>query len=559
MPYILIKRKVDGPSVPELGTPTAVTFDSVTVPLARPSTGPNAIASYVIERATSVAGPWTIAAEGPAIFGNPPAQFVDGGRLALTEYFYRARATDTAGRVSAYCAIVSAITAATVLPSTALRYPLLGMYWVGNDTSLGGLTVQYTTAAGIARMARCAYVVISRNPEWEAAGYPGTQAIAAAVKAASQVGTKVVSYTDTERVYKASTTTDYATRRAKIAAENWYLYDTGTSGTPLNSYFASDGFTINPTGFVPRDGQGRTATEWMADFEPSWMWGGAEGNAPSADLAGIFWDNVLKGPRINGDYNRDGVRDSSKSETVKAWYRAGIATGISRARSNFPTRLHTGNLAEFVVFNDDGNPDLLASEYAQLLDGGVIEHVIGNFFSIEAFESASGMVARLRKVHDVVRDPSMTGFHAYPDNSSRTNWQAFRHALACCLVATDFNFMWTRADGHQFWDWYDEYDFDLGPPLASSPRQVGATQSGIWRRDYTNGIALWAPKGVSGTINLGGTFYRLRGTQAPGVNNGAAVTSVTFGVNTIPYWSNQTVTSQSIAGRDGLILSRTPT
>ena len=108
---ILIKRRVDGPSVPELGTPTSVTFDSVTVPLNRASTGPNALASYTIERATSAAGPWTVAATGLGIFGNPPTQYVDGGRTAVTTYYYRATAVDSVGRDSGYCATVSVTTA----------------------------------------------------------------------------------------------------------------------------------------------------------------------------------------------------------------------------------------------------------------------------------------------------------------------------------------------------------------------------------------------------------------------------------------------------------------
>ncbi len=106
MQYVLVKRKIDGPSVPELGMPTAVTFDSVRVPLVRPSTGPNALAAYQLERVSAAGGPWVVIAYGADIFGNPPAQYVDGGRQANTQYYYRCRAIDVAGRVSAYCAVV---------------------------------------------------------------------------------------------------------------------------------------------------------------------------------------------------------------------------------------------------------------------------------------------------------------------------------------------------------------------------------------------------------------------------------------------------------------------
>lgn len=111
---IIVKRRTDGPSVPELGTPTSVTFDSVTVPLTRPSTGPAAISSYEIDRSTN-GTTWATVASGALIFGNPPAQYVDGGRLPLTTYYYRARATDTSGRISAYSSTVSATTSAVAV------------------------------------------------------------------------------------------------------------------------------------------------------------------------------------------------------------------------------------------------------------------------------------------------------------------------------------------------------------------------------------------------------------------------------------------------------------
>ena len=61
----------------------------------------------------------------------------------------------------------------------------------------------------------------------------------------------------------------------------------------------------------------------------------------------------------------------------------------------------------------------------------------------------------------------------------------------------------------------------------------------MWRRDFTNGIALVNPKGNgTQTVQLGGTFIRIKGGQDPSVNNG------------------QTVTSVTLQDRDGIILLR---
>jgi hypothetical protein len=81
----------------------------------------------------------------------------------------------------------------------------------------------------------------------------------------------------------------------------------------------------------------------------------------------------------------------------------------------------------------------------------------------------------------------------------------------------------------------------LGYPsnTAQGARQTASWQSGVWRRDFDNGIVLVNPKGNGAqTVSLGGSFTKLIGTQAPTVNDGSTVTSVT------------------LADRDGIILKR---
>jgi hypothetical protein len=56
--------------------------------------------------------------------------------------------------------------------------------------------------------------------------------------------------------------------------------------------------------------------------------------------------------------------------------------------------------------------------------------------------------------------------------------------------------------------------------------QVG--DRNIYRRDFEHGVALVNPTAAPATINLGGTFRKIKGTQDPQVNDGSLVTSVTL-------------------------------
>jgi hypothetical protein len=80
--------------------------------------------------------------------------------------------------------------------------------------------------------------------------------------------------------------------------------------------------------------------------------------------------------------------------------------------------------------------------------------------------------------------------------------------------------------------WYDEFDGGegvrrrgyLGQPVGGPVK----LPNGVYRRNFTNGIALNNATSATQTVALGGTFKKLRGTQNPSLNNGATVTSVTI-------------------------------
>jgi hypothetical protein len=102
-----------------------------------------------------------------------------------------------------------------------------------------------------------------------------------------------------------------------------------------------------------------------------------------------------------------------------------------------------------------------------------------------------------------------------------------RYGLASCSM-DDGYFAYSDADAHYYGvPWFDEYGAKLG--AAVSGPSTSAWQSGVYRRDFANGIVLVNPKGNGErTVTLESDFVKLKGTQDPTVNNGATVRQVTL-------------------------------
>ena len=143
------------------------------------------------------------------------------------------------------------------------------------------------------------------------------------------------------------------------------------------------------------------------------------------------------------------------------------------------------------------------------------------------------MMQAYRKVMGALTTPAL-GMFAQLGNA--TDYQAFRYGFASCLMDNGYYIFNTSAscsDAPAF----DEYQAKLGN--AISVPQTTAWQKGVYRRDFVNGIALVNPKGNgTQTVQLETSYKRLSGGQAPSVNNG------------------QTVTSVTLQDRDGIILMR---
>jgi hypothetical protein len=94
----------------------------------------------------------------------------------------------------------------------------------------------------------------------------------------------------------------------KLNTENWWLYESGTSGALLVSD-GTDFYYPNPTLFTPRDTCNKTFVEWYAGWAfKTWM-------AKSPTLDGIYFDRLDWMPEVDADFNRDGRPTSPPART----------------------------------------------------------------------------------------------------------------------------------------------------------------------------------------------------------------------------------------------------
>lgn len=552
--FVLIKRKLEGPSVPELGQPTSATFDSVTVPLNRASTGPAALGSYELQRSLD-GTTWTTIATGPGIFGNPPRQYVDGGRTALTTYYYRARATDVAGRVSDFCAAVSVRTASQAgTEDTGDRW---GMGFIGGVPEHSGsgknpFATQYSDPKYIAQMAKRQHVVIGGWQEIESQGRRPLEEIVRAVKAASQVGTKIYQYYLPEALEETWPVPYRNSLRNKLNAESWWLYESGTSGNKVPSFWAvyqPEMRTINTSAHVRPDANGLIASEWIVKDTIDWAMDGQLNNTPAPSLDGLYQDNTNPLPGVVGDWDLDGQAEdwtykyddqppAPQAETAQ--YREGWARAARYFRQRKPDKLLLCNATGQYITRKMAGYGYPVPQMDQEYHGGIYEFLTN---LTDGSQTAMRLCEQYRDIEDSFRPPRILIYqhHALVPGTFNDHRSAM-YGFAHCRVAGNGYYNYTVYSGHSTHEWFDWMDFKLGRPLE--PRITAPTHGECWMRNFENGIVIWWPRGVTQTVNLGGTFYVLRGDGARWLTPGAAVTSVT------------PPTGQD---RNGLLLSRTPT
>jgi hypothetical protein len=399
--------------------------------------------------------------------------------------------------------LAAAATSSAALAFTPPPFPRLGGYLINAPQNYDSPTYQ-------AQIARLNTVILNVWPNWSGGACCTTMQQAVSAIKKLNPNEVVTLYMDMNELQQPPDAV-WQPILTKLTAMNWWLYPAGSGGSSVKSSFGTNFYTTNTTLFTPRDSNGNRYVDWRANWEAQTF------ATPNPAVDGFFTDNVFWKPRVDGDWNLDGSVDSQNNPTVQSWWRQGMAAYINDLKTLMPGKYQFGNIGDW------GDPAAVYPELAGLLQGGVMEGMIGYTWSTETWGGWQAMMNAYRKMMAAVASPQLVIFH---QNGNATDYQSFRYGFASCLMDNAYYYFSNNND-YAGVHWFDEFNAALG--LATTAPPKAAWQKGVYRRDFENGIALVNPKGNGAqTVTLETSFQHVSGSQASSINNGQTVTTVTL-------------------------------
>src|SRR5689334_3941411 len=533
-------------------------------------TGGSGLAGYLVYRgATQLAQ-----------VGSTSLAYSDTGLLPSTLYQYQVAALDGAGNVSGKSTIISVTTQAAPSgpPAVSWSYPIASLLGIAGVQDYPSGT--WPTYAKFNTMFMGGY--------WEGHTSLNRQAAVTGIKAASglPIKTLVFQYMSLNEIDTGANGVAYSLWRSEVQARNWLCYLVRTTGTPLASL---DGGTTQEVLYTDYAGT-NPSLEYPYEFGAKYCYNAVltttrevrftslSSALVATNLDGVFQDNFLCDPGIDGDFNRDGVTETHGSPTViTPWLQAGQLRYCNQIRALAPTKFVMANYGG--GYGDAGTVN--AGVMQSVLDGGVCESFIGKDWSRDTWQGFVPMMAAYYKALDVAKNPQMVVFQgSWPDTASDgsalirrgspghpsdgfppvyTLAQYSRYIAGCAYLgggqAAVNKFSTGYSSNLADIVWPEEFDQAgaaalgwLGNPLANANgvRPTGPRFKGMWVREFDNGAIVVSPSGNTTqtftSTDLPGNFKTFAGT---GVNDNTTFTSITMGerdarflVRTIPITSN---------------------
>jgi hypothetical protein len=408
-------------------------------------------------------------------------------------------------------------------------YPRRGSYAIGG-----------TQNASAAALADVHVNVTAYYPTWE--GSRGAlQTKIAAVNAATSIGAMIFPYVilvDSLDLWATAGQANYEWGNKLETTLDYLTWTNGPAHTGRVVGSATGWSKPNYTAGCPRVG-GKTAMEWKRDWDYKLTKTGGtffDGNinrtvTPCTLISGIYDDNIFARERSAGDYNFDGT-----SEAVTANIAAvqnGHAASAAYWRSLNPvSSLMLANCADWPIWYPTGT-GIAGLPIDQIYDGGVMEN-IDEWLNGTRSTAASDLMRSIKVCQDGFKGSKLGILEL---QTTATAWAQLRqYHVISCLTGTYFYPHLTSGYLAQELGSvvYDERNVSLGQPIGTSQGnvqwtptyQAGSSGTGIYRRDFDNGIVLWAAPGKTYTAQaLGATFTKISGANDPTYNNGGSISS----------------------------------
>ncbi|MEO8006923.1 MAG: putative glycoside hydrolase [Betaproteobacteria bacterium] len=368
-------------------------------------------------------------------------------------------------------------------------------------------------------LSRLDVVILGFYRGWQPPGYAAnsTLAMRKAVRAikARNPGILVGQYTVLNEAHDNPKDAATADLREKLTASDWWLLNAAGRKVQWTNEYST--WETNFTSWTRPDAAGQRWPHWLAERNYAVFFR----DIPEFDI--VYFDNVMATSRVRGDWNLDG-RDAEPADPGSvAAHRAGHLEHWLRMRKLMPRTLLIGNT----------DNDLANAQWRNQLDGGFLEAMMGETWSIEKREGWNMMMQRYRAVLQNTRQPKIVGFNV---SGAVDDYRFFRYAYTSCLLDDGYFSFTDKSTGFSSVPWFDEYEYKLGNALSAPPN--APWHEGIWRRDFQHGVVLVNPTTQTRTVSVEPGLRRLAGKQDAAVNDATVAGRVT------------------LRGSDGIVLRR---
>ena len=364
---------------------------------------------------------------------------------------------------------------------------------------------------------------------------------------------------------------------AATNTNNWWLRTTYPGGSIVSS---GDGQQIVAIPYNADGATGLTAAQWMAQFMTDRYMKTRVGTLStntsfsamgSTHLDGQYMDNMAYAIGA-GDWLHLGSSQSPNSQAVFNAFHTGTAAYAAKWRALNPGKYCIGNLSfGYANTTNYANPVINTSAAKGIFDFNMDQWTVGRGnSSVFTYSGWINAADSCWTRYTLAQSASANGISVITGAFASTDFALMGSSLCMALMKNGYMCAGINTISDPYTDFIDGNNSAtypvcdemfggtlrnpayLGYPKATAQgaEQTSAWQSGVYRRDFDNGISLWNPSGAQQTVTLEAQYWRLKsiyGNQT--INDGTSVGPGNFIIPGGPY-------NNSANDRVGVILLR---